>query len=90
MVDLDDIRERVDELVAELKQEYGELRVKGNLAKREAADEPHEFGEKLNRLEAKAKELGGATADAAGDIGAAARLLAEEIRDGFKDIAKRL
>ncbi len=90
MVELDDIKRRVEKLVAELKQEYGELRVQANLAEREAADELHELGEKVKKLEAKAKELGGATADAAGDIGAAAKLLGEEIRDGFKDIAKRL
>ena len=89
MVELDDVKERVNKLIAELKQEYGELRVQSNLAKREAADELHALGEKLKKLEGKAKELGGATADAAGDIGAAAKLLGEEIRDGIKDIAKK-
>lgn len=89
MVEIDDIKERVDKLVAELKQEYGELRVQANLAKREAVDDLHVLEGKLKNLEAKAKELGGATAAASKDIGAAAKLLGEEIRDGFKDIAKR-
>lgn len=89
MVELDDIKEGVEEMVAELKQEYGELRVQANLAKREAADELEVLSTKLKRLEAKAKELGGATAEASKDIGAAAKLLGEEIRDGIKDIAKK-
>ena len=54
----------------------------------EASDEWQELEEKLVRLEAKAKELGGATAESSKDIGAAARLLGEEIRDGFKRIAR--
>ena len=89
MVEMDDIREQVDGLVADLKREYGELRVQANLAKREAADELKVLDSKMHQLEAKAKELGSATADASKDIGAAAKLLGEEIRNGFRDIAKR-
>ena len=45
---------------------------------------------KLNsqNFDAKAKELGEATAESAKDVGAAAKLLAEEVRDGFKNIAR--
>ena len=88
-MDLDDIREQVDELIADIKREYGELRVQANLAKREAADELKVLDAKLKQLESKARELGGATAEASKDVGAAAKLLGEEIRDGLKDIARR-
>lgn len=84
-----DIREQVDELVTNLKREYGELRVQANLAKKDAADELKALEPKMHQLESKAKELGSATAEASRDIGAAAKLLGEEIRDGLKDIAKR-
>ena len=90
MMDLHEAKEEIDELVQKLKQEYGELRVQANLAGREAADELHVLGAKLKKLEAKSRELGGATADASKDIGAAAGLLGQEIRDGFRKIAKRL
>ena len=90
MVELDDIKEHVDELLAKIKREYGELRVQANLGRREAADELQEVSKKITQLEAKAKELGEATADASKDIGAAAKLLGEEIRNGFRDIAKHL
>lgn len=89
MVDMDSVKKEVNELVADLKQEYGELRVQANLARREAADELKIVEAKLKKLESKAKELGGATAEASKDIGAAVQLLGQEIRDGFKHIAKR-
>lgn len=89
MDDLDKLKQRISSMVAELKQDYGELRVKANLAKLEARDELHDVETKLNKLEAKAKELGGATVEASKDIGAAARLLGEEIRESVKNIAKR-
>jgi len=90
MADTASVKEHVDELVADLKQEFGELLVKANLGKMEARDKLQVLESKLQKLEAKAKEIGGATADASKDIGAAAKLLGEEIRDGLKDVAKRL
>ena len=90
MVDMDDIKDRIDKLVADLRKEYGELRVQANLAKREAVEELHELEGKIRKLDSKRKELGSATADASKDIGAAAKLLGEEIRGGFRVIAKRL
>ena len=90
MVERDKIREQIDRMVADLRKEYGELRVQANLAKREAVDELHELEGKIRKLDAKRKELGGAAAEASKDIGAAAKLLGDEIRAGFRDIAKRL
>ena len=90
MTEPGNIKQRIDELVADLKQEYGELRVKGGLAKLEAKDKMQDLESKLGKLEAKAKELGTATAEASKDIGAAAKLLGEEIRAGLKDIAKHV
>lgn len=77
-------------MLNDLKQERDELYLKYKLAKLEANEEWVELQAKLNKLEAKAKELGGATVDASKDIGAAAKLLGEEIRDGFKKITRHL
>jgi SMC interacting uncharacterized protein involved in chromosome segregation len=85
-----DIRQQIDETLEKLKQDRDELRVKLNLAKLEARDDWEAAEAKLAKLESKARELGGATAESAKDIGAAAKLLAEEIRDGFRNIARRL
>lgn len=87
---MDDVGKRVDETIKELRQEADELRVKVHLAKMDASDEWKDLEAKLVKLEAKAKELGTVTAESAKDIGAAAKLLGEEIRDGFKKFARHL
>ncbi len=84
-----DIKQRIDETINTLKQERDELRVKLQLAKMEAGDEWEKLEAKLAKLEAKAKQLSGATAEASKDIGVAAKLLSEEIRNGLKKIAKQ-
>jgi len=85
---MNDIEKRIDEVVRELKQERDELRLKLELAKLETSDEWVKLEAKLTKLEAKTKEVGGATADVSQDVAAAAKLLGEEIRDGFKKIAR--
>jgi hypothetical protein len=87
---MDDMRRHIDELVGELKHERDELRLKIGLAKLEAVDEWHDIETKLAKLESKAKIVGGATAEASKDVGAAAKLLGEEIRRGFKAVSQRL
>jgi len=83
-----EVKKRINEMVDELKQERDELQVKLHLTKLEVSDEWEKLQTKLAKLEDKARELGGATAEASQDIGAATKLLGEEIRDGFKKIAK--
>ncbi len=87
---MNDIVKQLDEMARKLEQEAGELRVKVHLAKMEASDEWTELEKKLEHLRAKTKELGGVTAEASKDVGAAASLLGEEIREGFKKLAKHL
>lgn len=87
---MDNVGKRVNETLKELRQEADELRVKVHLAKMEASDEWKDLETKLAKLETKAKELGAVTAESAKDIGAATKLLGEEIRDGFKKFARHL
>ena len=86
---MNDTKKHIEELLHSLKQEREELQVKLHLAKMEATDEWQKLEEKLSKLEAKAKDLGSATAEASQSIGTAAKLLGVETRDGFKKIAKR-
>lgn len=81
-------KEDIDDMVKDLKEEAEELRVKLHLAKMEVGDEWKKVETKLDRLEAKASEIGEATAEASEDVWAATKLLGEEIRDGFKSIAR--
>ena len=84
------IEETIEKIIDEVKQERDELKVKLHLAKLDATDELGELESKLEKLEGKAKELGGATFEASQDVGAAAKLLGEEILNGFKSIGKHL
>jgi SMC interacting uncharacterized protein involved in chromosome segregation len=86
---MSEVKDRIERLLEELKRERDALRVKLSLAKLEANEEWREIEQKLHKLEAKAREVGGATAEASKDVGAAARLLGEEISKGLKSIARR-
>lgn len=87
---MSDIRLSVDRMVTELKHERDELKVKLHLARMDAGDEWQKLETRLAKLDAKARELGIATAEASHEIGAAAKLLGEEIRKGLKTIGKHL
>jgi len=83
-----DFKTRIDEMLNELKTERDELRVRLHLAKMESSEEWQKLERQLVKLESKTREIGGATAEASEDMAAAAKLLAEEIGDGFKKIAR--
>ena len=85
---MNDVRQRIDNMLDDIKRERDELQVKLGLAKLEANDEWKKLEKKLAGLEAKAKELGSATAESSQNVGAAAKLLGEEIRDGLKASAR--
>ncbi|MGB5291805.1 MAG: hypothetical protein WBN41_10200 [Lysobacterales bacterium] len=85
---MNDIKVHIEEMLNELKQERDELRVRLHLAKLESSEEWQKLEAKLGKFESKAKGLGDATADASREMGAAVKLLGEEIRDGFKKIAR--
>ncbi|MGB5474371.1 MAG: hypothetical protein WBQ78_12970 [Gammaproteobacteria bacterium] len=87
---MNETRKYIDDMLDELRKEREELKLKLALAKMEAGDEWEKLEGKLQKLESKASELGDATAEASKGIGAAAQLLGEEIRKGFRIIAKRL
>lgn len=78
----------MDDMLSELKQKRDELQVQICLAKMEAGDEWRQLEAKMAKFEAGARELAEATTDASEEIFAAAKLLGEELRDGFKNIAK--
>jgi hypothetical protein len=56
----------------------------------EASEEWQELERKWSKLETKVQQMGDAAAESSGDILAAAQLLGQEIKAGFKRIAKQL
>jgi SMC interacting uncharacterized protein involved in chromosome segregation len=87
--EMTELKQHIDEMLEDLKRQRDEMRVKLSLAKLEASDEWQVIEKKLHQLEAKARDVGGATAEASKDVGAAAKLLGEEISAGLKAVAKR-
>ncbi len=85
---MNDLKAGMDRVLKDLRKERDELRVKLHLAKMEAGEEWQKLEAKLSQLEAKTRELGTATAEASHDIGAAAKILGEEISSGFKKVRK--
>jgi len=85
---MNDFKDHIEQLLDELKTERDELKVRLHLAKLEGSEEWQKLEHHVAKLESKTREIGGATADASADMGAAAKLLAEEIREGFKKIAR--
>jgi predicted nuclease with TOPRIM domain len=87
---LEELTDDFEEMVEKLKEERDELGVKLHLAKMEASEEWQELEHKWSKLETKVQQMGGAAAESSGDILAAAQLLGQEIKAGFKRIAKQL
>ena len=87
---MSNIKMSADDVIEELRHQRDELNVKLHLAKLEARDEWEKIESRFAKFEVKTKELGGVTAEASSDIGEAAKLLGEEIRDGIKKIVNHL
>lgn len=88
--EMNDIKAHIEEMLDEIKQERDELQVRLHLAKLETSEEWQKLEAKLGKFESKVKQLGGVTAEASKDMGRAAKLLGEEIREGLKKIARTI
>jgi hypothetical protein len=80
----------LDELLDKLKQGRDELNVKMHLGKAEAKDLWHETEDKWRHLRRQLDKIDEDTGDVAKDVGAAAILLAEEIKEGYERLKKML
>ncbi len=85
---MSDFNQSVNDMLQDLKQKRDELQVQVHLAKLEANDEWKTIQVKLEKVELKAKELAKATSESSSEIATAAKLLGQEIREGFKNITK--
>lgn len=80
----------LDELVERLKQGRDELNLKMHLARAEAKDLWQETEDKWRRLRSELDKVNTDTDDVARDVGAAAMLLAEEIKHGYERLKRLL
>lgn len=73
-----------------LREVRDRLRVKVNLAGKEARDEWDELEDKWEHFRGKMKSVGDELEDAGDDAKAAASLLGEELKEGYERVRKRL
>ena len=83
-------REEVEQLVQQLERQRNELQVKMSLAKLEAREEWEKLEKQWAQLKANAPQVREELGATAGDVGAALKKAAEEIRDGYARLRKLL
>lgn len=82
------LREEVDALLQRLKTEKDELELQIHLAQADMHDEWDKVEGRWEHLQAKSRVFMRSTADVSQDVGAAAQLLAQEIKRAFKRLRK--
>ncbi len=81
---------KLERLIEKLETERDELKVQLNLAKMEAREDWEELEQKLDALRGRMKVIAAEAKDATSDVGAAAEVLAEEIKEGFAKLRRLL
>ena len=89
-MDKESVKKELDELVGTLKRERDELRVQLELAKLEARDEWEELEDKWEDLESRLDRAGEQAKESLADVGAAAGVLVDEIKAGYRRIRDSL
>ena len=84
----DEIKSRWDKLIEDLQRERDEIRVRLNLARKEADAELDKLDARIEDFKARSKDARGVADSALDDIEAAAKKLWEEIRAGFDRVRK--
>jgi len=85
-----ELHPKIKQILTDLERERDELKLKIHLGKAEARDEWAKLEARLAQFRERAGRTGVEAGDAADDISAAAKKLAEEIREGFKRVRRTL
>lgn len=84
------MRERMREMLEKLERERDELKVRVHLGKAEAREEWDKMEGRIAELRSRLDKAGDEAGDVMEDVGAAAKLLGDEIREGFARIRRSL
>ena len=84
----DEVKSRWDKLVEDLQRERDELRVRLNLARKEADDELDRIDSGIEDFKQKARTARSEARDSGDDIEDAARKLWDELKAGFERVRK--
>jgi len=87
---MSDWKARVEREIDELRRVRDELKVRMHLAKAEAKDRWNELEHQFHNLEAKGHQIAQASEEPLRDVREAAKLLVDEIREGYRRIREAL
>lgn len=87
---MSELRSRLDEELDVLRATRDELRVQLHLGAAEVKAKWEKVEGAWENVELEIEKLRGAAEDAAEDVGSAARLLVDEIREGYKNLRSHL
>lgn len=85
-----DVKDRIQREITELRGMRDDLKVRMHLAKADAKDLWEKLEKKLHGLESKGRQISQASEEPLRDVREAARLLVDEIRDGYRRIKDAL
>ena len=80
------IIEKSEKIFKELKTERGNIKVQLHLLNMDAKEEWNELEKKYEKFKVKASAVAEVTADSAGEVSEAIKLVGEELREGYKRI----
>ena len=84
------MRDKMREMLEKLEQERDELKVRMHLGKAEAREEWAKLDARIGELRGRLDKAGDEAGDVMEDVGAAAKLLGDEIRSGFDRVRRML
>lgn len=85
-----DLHNEINHLAENLKQQRDELKLKAHLLSLEAKDEWEKAEGNWEEFQEKAGKLGAAGKEASKDVGAAVKLLGEELKHAYERMRKSL
>lgn len=87
---MNETQERFERMLARLRTDRDELRVKAHLAGAEAKEEWEKLEHKWNEIESRMKSAGLEARDASGDVKSAVEMLVDELGVAYRKIRRRL
>mgnify|MGYP001815729571 CR=1 FL=1 len=89
-MNIEQITERLEKVLKELKTERDDLKVQLHLLNMDAKEEWNELENKYENFKSKASIVAEATEDSAGEVVEALKLVGEELHEGYKRIKRSM
>ena len=89
-MNIEQITERLEKVLKELKTDRDNLKVKLHLLNMDAKEEWNELENKYENFKAKASIVAEATEDSTGEVVEALKLVGEELHEGYKRIKRSM